>query len=81
MGLGSVVVARKHPKSGAGGPSRKGPGPQPRETLIAIKGNPEWKLWLDRLASFDRSSTVQLIDRAIARYAKEIGFKEEPPER
>jgi hypothetical protein len=37
--------------------------------------------WLNRVARFDRTSAAALIDRAVTRYAREIGFSEEPPKR
>jgi hypothetical protein len=82
MDFGGVAVARKPPRKGPGEKSpRKPPDDEPRQVLLSIKGRLAWKEWLDRLAAFDRSSTVQLIDRAVARYAKDVGFNEPPPER
>lgn len=60
---------------------RKSPDPQPRKTLFTVRGRPEWHAWLKRLADHDRSSAVEVLDRAAARYAKEVGFTEPPPER
>lgn len=80
--MNGVAKQRKEPDPGAGGKSRrKSPAPEPRAPIITVKARAEWGEWLDRLAAYDRSSKVELIDRALARYAREIGFKEVPPER
>jgi hypothetical protein len=81
MSVGTFPVARKRPPSGEERGPRKSPGPEPRGVLFSVKGRPAWYEWLKRLAAFDRSSVVELVDRASARYAKEIGFDEPPPER
>jgi hypothetical protein len=46
-----------------------------------MRGSPEWKAWLEKLARFDRSSVSDVADRAIAAYARTIGFPDEPPPR
>jgi hypothetical protein len=78
MSVGTAPLARKR---GAGDSPRKSPDPEPREVLFSVKGRKSWLEWVDRLADFDRSNRVELIDRALARYAREIGFDEQPPER
>ncbi len=45
-----------------------------------IRGSAEWKGWLEGLAKAHRQSVAGLIDTALARLAKEIGYKD-PPER
>jgi hypothetical protein len=73
-------VGRKR-TDGEGGGQRKRPDADPRKIVLAVRGRQAWKDWIDRLAAHDRSSINELIDRALARYAREIGFKEVPPER
>jgi hypothetical protein len=73
-------VARKR-TDGEGAGQRKRPDSDPRKIVLAVRGRQVWKDWIDRLAAHDRSSINELIDRALARYAREIGFKEVPPER
>jgi hypothetical protein len=48
---------------------------------LQMRGAVEWKAWLEKLAEFDRTSVADVADRAIARYAKEIGFPDPPPKR
>jgi hypothetical protein len=72
-------VARK--RSEGGKERRKSPDPEPRAVLFSVRGRPSWHEWLKRLADYDRSSVVEVLDRAAARYAKLIGFEEPPPER
>lgn len=49
--------------------------------VLQMRGTPEWKTWLEELAAFDDRSPASLGERAIRRYAIEIGFTEEPPKR
>jgi hypothetical protein len=48
---------------------------------IGIRSSPAWAEWLDRCAAHNRTTVAGLIDQAITRYAREIGFTEPPPER
>ncbi len=67
--------------------AKKGASKQPegwnvgKPLAIQVRGSAEWKAWLERLAAFDRATVADVADRAIARYAREIGFPEPPPER
>ncbi len=45
-----------------------------------LRGSAEWKEWLDELAKTNRQSVAGVIDTALARLAREVGFRE-PPER
>lgn len=49
--------------------------------IMQMRGTPDFKGWLERLAEFDRTTVADIADRAIVRYAREIGFKEDPPKR
>ena len=53
----------------------------PRRTVLTIKGTDEWREWLERLGKHLRTPASTIVDHALVRYAKEMGFKEEPPER
>ncbi len=84
MKFGRLTVARKRAgesPEGEGRSPRKSPDDEPRGTLFSVKGRRAWLEWLDRLAEYDRSTRADLLDRAVARYAKSIGFDESPPER
>ena len=48
---------------------------------VQIRGSSEWKEWVERVAKFDRSTVSDIVDRAIAAYARSIGFVEVPPVR
>jgi hypothetical protein len=50
-------------------------------TTRAFRMRQEYADWLEQLASFDRSTISSLLDRAVAHYAKSIGFSKEAPER
>ena len=83
-----IAVAKKKTESKVNEPeSRVKPGPKPnpsrvRSEAVMLRGRPEWKDWLARLAEFDRSPSMnELFDRAITAYAREIGFKEAAPKR
>lgn len=73
--------ARKQPPKAEPPPPPPPPSPPPRRPVLTIKGTEEWKGWLERLAKHLRMPTSTLVDHALVRYAKEMGFTEEPPER
>jgi hypothetical protein len=54
--------------------------PEPRETILSLKGSREWSEWLGRLGTKFRTSKAGIIDRALTEFAEKNGF-EEPPER
>jgi len=41
----------------------------------------EYAAWVDRLAEKNRTTVAGLLDQALAAFAKQIGFDEEPPRR
>lgn len=51
----------------------------PSQTFV-MRLNPEFKEWLNRFANFCRLNMVDVIDLALADYAKARGF-DEPPRR
>jgi hypothetical protein len=53
----------------------------PDYSTVNIKGNEEWKAWLEEAAAHCRLSVSALVDLAVARYAKSQGFDRKPPER
>jgi hypothetical protein len=64
-------------------PTRKTgrPDPNRKPVAVTIKGNEEWKAWLEEAAAHCRLSVSALVDLAVARYAKSQGFDRKPPER
>jgi hypothetical protein len=64
------------PKKTAPQPASK---PQPK--AIAFRAGPEYVAWVDDLASANRSTVSGLLDQALAKYAREIGFTKPIPER
>lgn len=61
-------------------PPPAGGGPKVRETILSLKGSPEWSQWLGDLATKFRTKKAGIIDRALAEFAERNGFRE-PPER
>jgi len=55
--------------------------PAPSSVIVSIRVATDYRDWLNRLADHERINTSDLIDRAITRYAREVGFKEMPPKR
>ena len=55
--------------------------PGRRPVAVTIKGNKQWKDWLEEAAAYCRMSVSALVDVAVTRYAKEQGFTKRPPER
>ena len=60
---------------------RKAKDAEPRPIALTIRGREEWKSWVKRLAEFERVPINELVDRALVQHAREIGFREQAPER
>lgn len=69
-GGAGVVVAKKKP-----GESER------RPMVLAMRGAPEWKDWLERAATHCGLSVSAFIEVASRKYAQSEGFKEHPPKR
>jgi hypothetical protein len=52
-----------------------------KPTVLAIKGNREWREWVDRGAKHCRTDVAKLVDTALIHYLKDQGFAEPAPER
>lgn len=52
-----------------------------RQVAVTIKGNEEWKEWLEGAASHCRLTVSALVDLAVTRYVKEEGYETPPPPR
>jgi hypothetical protein len=82
MGAGQATMGRKKKASDANIPKSRDPSTWNMKPLaVQVRGSAEWKAWVERLAARDRASVADLTDRALAAYARQIGFAEEPPER
>jgi hypothetical protein len=53
----------------------------PRPTALTVKGNIEWRAWVDRGAEHCRTDTAKLVDAALIEYLRTRGFTEPPPKR
>ena len=53
----------------------------PRKTVLTIKGTDEWRGWLERLGEHLRTPTSTIVDHALVKHAKDVGFAEEAPKR
>jgi hypothetical protein len=51
-----------------------------RETVVALKGSPEWKAWLDGFSSHCRLGLADTIEQSLVYYAQERGYRR-PPKR
>jgi hypothetical protein len=49
-----------------------------RETVLGLKGTPEWKTWLEEFAEHCRLSMADTIDQAVAEHAERKGFRPPP---
>lgn len=68
----AVVVAKKKAEKSS----------SDRKPMIAqLRGDAKYKTWIEKAARFDNRSVAGFIERSVARYAKEIGFDEEAPDR
>jgi hypothetical protein len=57
----------------------KGVGPA-RDTVVALKGTQEWKVWLDSFSGHCRLGLADTIEQSLVYYAEDRGF-EKPPKR
>jgi hypothetical protein len=75
--LSTATMAKKRPVKAAGPASSPGP----RRTVLTIKGTDEWRVWLEGLGKHLRTPTSTIVDHALVRYAKEVGYDVPAPER
>lgn len=59
----------------------KEPDPNRKPVALTIKGDPEWRIWLEEASAHCRMSVSAFVDVACAKYAKSEGFARKPPER
>jgi hypothetical protein len=71
------MVAMAKPKPKPGRP--KGPAQKPQ--VISMRGNLEWRAWLNELADHAHMPASTLIDQALIRFAREAGFQKPMPKR
>jgi hypothetical protein len=75
--LGVTLLARKIVQP----PPEPAPEGRPKQPFaVQVRGRPEWKKWARGLAKANRQSVAALVDTALARIAKDIGYPD-PPER
>jgi hypothetical protein len=75
--VNEVAKARK-----PAGKSEPAPDDKARKPMVLqVRGSEEFKAWFEELARFDGLTPTALFDRAVRRYAKEVGFTKESPMR
>jgi hypothetical protein len=47
--------------------------------VLQVRGSDDFKAWFEELARFDGLTPTGVFDRAVRRYAKEVGFLKDPP--
>ena len=52
-----------------------------KPTVVTIKGNPEWRDWVEQGAKHCRTDVAKLIDQALVMYLRNQGFAAPAPER
>ena len=75
--IGVVDAMGEPERRGPGRPRRVGPA---RETVVALKGSPEWKTWLDAFAGHCRLGLADTIEQSLDYYAQERSYGR-PPKR
>ena len=73
-------MAKKAAKRAASSPGRPPAVEGPKRQVLGIRAGVAYKDWLKRFAEHERSDMVDLVDDALAAYAKAQGF-EPPPKR
>jgi hypothetical protein len=61
--------------------TRAKPAAERKTIAVTIKGDPEWKEWLEDLAGHCRDDVAKVIDKALVEYAKMKGYDREAPRR
>jgi hypothetical protein len=74
----TAVMARL---KGAKGQAKKAQPAVARPTALTIKGNLEWREWVEQGAKHCRTDVAKLVDAALVDYLKGRGFEREAPER
>jgi hypothetical protein len=79
------MARKRDERDGSQEPAEASKGVRP--IAIQVRGWPEWKGWVERLAAHASRklgvpvSLNALVSLGLVHYAKSIGFKENPPER
>lgn len=74
MSIAVEVDVTKKPKA-----SPKKSAPIDRKSMaIQIRGSDEWKAWAEELAESERDTLAKLVDRLMAKFAAEKGFRPPP---
>jgi hypothetical protein len=73
---GMKTVAKKK----AGAPKKRADDKN-KPIIITVRGSLEFKEFVEMAARKDRLSVADFVERAIMRYAKELGIQEDAPER
>jgi hypothetical protein len=55
--------------------------PNRKPVAITIKGDPEWRAWVERGAVHALTDVAKLMDAAVTGHLKGMGFTEKPPRR
>jgi hypothetical protein len=75
--IGVVEPMAEPERRRPGRPRCAGP---PRETVVALKGSPEWKAWLDGFAGHCRLGLADTIEQSLDHYALGRRYRR-PPKR
>jgi hypothetical protein len=52
-----------------------------KPVVVQVRGELAYKSWIEKLSKFDKRSVSDLIEVAVAKHARDIGFTEPPPDR
>lgn len=55
--------------------------PDRQAVVLTMRGRPEWKTWLKRLAKHCHLRVAVCVEQALMEYATTRGFRELPPDR
>ena len=51
-----------------------------KPVVIQVRGSEEYREWLEALCRYDHRKASDIVEHALAKHARDIGFRE-PPER
>jgi hypothetical protein len=72
------MIAMARPKRGKAGRPKVA---NPKRQILSIKGSEEWRDWLRGLADHVHMPATTLIDQALIKFARGVGYDEPMPKR
>lgn len=80
-GTAKVAKSRGGRRPGVGPKGGRPRAESPKRQVVSLRGSEAWRDWLNGLADHCRIPATTLVDVALAKYAKDMGYGVDPPKR